>query len=527
MRNRHYSQYLMRALDGEAFPLDRELAELARLGERVAAASPAVPGLDDAARARIWEKAVSASRETAARERKAVTLPRAALAAAAVCLIALAAVFATLILRGGGQEALQRVEIATLRLDRGEVAIKDAEGVERLAVDGEALAEGEIILVAQGARTWVEFETGSLLRLAGGAEAALVEGEDGVVVEVLKGRTYHRVAEGTSYSARSGDFSVNALGTAFALDVEDGKGRVLSIHSSLQVEQAGEPGSRLDEGQALDFFAGGGGQSFDITREHLDDEWLRWNKDLDEGLGLPLGAFRLLEEREEGGETPPQRNAEPQPQPQEPQPQPVPEPPPQPTPQPPAQKSLVLSASAREGAVDFTWTLSGYGGFQGFKLCRSETNPTPSYPGDWWKYIDGADTRSVTDTSVQAGHTYYYRLAVYNQGEVLGYSNAVQVKVPGQEQKLSISLSAALEGCVVKLSWSVGGTGSYSGFKVCRSETNPNPSYPGDACAFVDAGSRSYVDDSVSSGHTYYYRVGIYKDGSILVYSNAVKVVVL
>ncbi|MDI6831033.1 MAG: hypothetical protein QME88_06820 [Actinomycetota bacterium] len=523
MRNRYYSQYLMRVLDGEDLSLDRELSELVRLGERVKRVMPVVPPLEEAARARIWESAVSGAVAPVPRERRMVTLPRAAWIAAAACLIAVAAVFALFLLRGGAPTVTGRVEVASLHIDRGEVTVRDGEGNERPAVEGKALAEGDTVIAARGARGWMEFGSGSILRLQGDTEVALVEGEEGVEVEVVRGRTYHRVAEGTRYLARSGGVSVNALGTAFMLDVEDGRGRVLSIHSAVKVVTGGEPGSSLDEGDALDFFQGGIGEPYDITREHLDDEWIRWNKALDEELGLPVGILRLLEEaaeEEKTQEEPPREPSSPQPAPPQPQPSP------QPAPQPPVQKSVTLAAAAREGAVDFTWTLTGYSGFQGFKLCRSETNPAPSYPGDWWKYIDGEGTRSVTDTSVEGGRTYYYRLAVYDRGEVLGYSNAVQVTVPGKKQELSICLSAAVEGGKAVLSWEVSGTGSYSGFKLCRSETNPAPSYPGDTCTFVDAGSRSYADTSVSSGHAYYYRVGIYRDGSILAYSNAVKVVV-
>lgn len=528
MRGKYYSQYLMRALDGEAVPLSRELEKLVSLGERVTRAVPAVPRLDEGARRRIWESAVSAAHEAEPHGKvRALYLRRVAWVAAA-CLVALAALFAALYLRGGGPAVRERVEVATLRVDRGEMAIKDVEGVERIAQDGETLAEGEAVIASEEARGWIEFEYGSLTRLLGEGEVAVVEGDDGVVVEVRRGRTYHRVAEGVPYTARCADISVTALGTAFALEVEDGKARVLSIHSSVEVE-AGEDVLRLEEGDALAFGAGADGLIYDLTLKHLDDEWFRWNKSLDEELGLPVGILRLLEEEdgyaEEGAPTQETAPQPPAPEPQ-PSPQPAPQPTPQPAPQPPAQKSLVLSASAREGAVDFTWTLSGYSGFQGFKLCRSENNPEPTYPGDWWKYIDGADTRSATDASVEGGHTYYYRLAVYNQGEVLGYSNAVKVTVPGQSQELSISLSVTVEGGKVKLSWNVSGKGSYDGFKVCRSETDTSPSYPGDAYAFVDAGSRSYTDAAVSSGHTYYYRVGIYCSDSIVAYSNAVKAVV-
>jgi hypothetical protein len=190
------------------------------------------------------------------------------------------------------------------------------------------------------------------------------------------------------------------------------------------------------------------------------------------------------------------------------------------------EKSVVLTAQAGEGIVTFTWTVSGYSGFQGFKLCRSETNTAPSYPDDWWKYVDGESARSTSDNTVQAGHTYYYRLGIYNQGAVIAYSNVVQVTIPGQPQELSISLSAAVEGGKVKLTWQVNGQGSYDGFKVCRSESVANPSYPGEGLTLVSYGQYAYADGDVASGHTYYYRVGIYKSGSILVYSNAVKVTI-
>jgi hypothetical protein len=183
-----------------------------------------------------------------------------------------------------------------------------------------------------------------------------------------------------------------------------------------------------------------------------------------------------------------------------------------------------LSAEVTGKGVEFSWNVIGYSGFQGYKLCRSETDPQPSYPGDWCKYIDGEETRYALDDSVEAGHTYYYRLAVYDHGDILGYSNAVRVTVPGQPQELSVVLSAEARDGVVELSWEVSGEGTYSGFKLCRSETDPQPSYPGDWCKFLQYGTFSYRDTEVKPGGTYYYRVGIYKDGAVVVYSNSVKV---
>ncbi len=528
MRGRYYSQYLLRALDGEELSLDAELAGLVEMGVRVRRAVPAVAPLKEGARRRIWNGAVSGGREAITLERRAIRVPRLAWATAAVTALAVAAALIAVFVFGGGPVVREPGQIASWHLERGEATVRDTQGGERAARDGEPIMEGDVIVAAPDARGIVEFASGSIMRIHGKAEIGLSTEEGGVAAEVFKGRSYHRVVDGTPYIVRWGDVTVTALGTAFTFDVEGEAGKVISVHSSVRVvvdtEDPVDWTSGLEEGDTFFYKEGEDTRIQDVTREELDNEWIRWNKHLDKELGLPVGVLMLLEEA--AGEQPPQPEPEqPAPQPT-PQPAPSPAPQPSPTPPPPAEKSVTLSGSARQGAVDFTWTLSGYSGYQGFKLCRSESNPSPAYPGDWWMYVDGANTRAATDTSVKAGHTYYYRLAVYSRGAVLGYSNAVTVAVPGEPQGLSISLSGKVEGGKIVLSWSVSGEGSYSGFKVCRSETNPNPSYPGDTCTFVDASQKSYADSGVTSGHTYYYRVGIYKDGAVIKYSNAVKLTV-
>jgi hypothetical protein len=527
LNGKYYAQYLLRALDGEDLRLDRELGELVELGGRVRAALPDIPGLDEMARRRIWNSIASEEREPAVLPRRGGILPRLAWAGAAVMALAVIAVLLVVFLSTGGPTVVQPEEIASLHLDRGVVTIRSAQGEEREAGASEVINEGDVVMAADDARGIVEFASGCILRLHGEAEIGLYAGEDGVVAEIFKGKSYHRVVDGTPYSARSGDVTVSARGTAFTFDVEARSGKVISLHSSVQVsvdsEDPSDWTSRLEEGDVFIYGEDTENQVLDLMREELDNEWLRWNRSLDEALGLPVGAFSLLDEAAVTEE--PEQPEQPQtPEEQEEEgEQPAPAPQPAPQPEPVVESSLTLSGSPRQGAVDFSWTLTGYTGFQGFKLCRSESNPAPSYPGDWWMYIDGAGTRSATDASVQAGQTYYYRLAVYNAGMVLGYSNTVQVTVPGAPQELSIALSAVVESGKIKLSWSVSGEGDYSGFKVCRSETNTSPSYPGDTCTFVDAAQRSYNDATATSGHTYYFRVGIYKDGTIIKYSNSVK----
>lgn len=534
MKGKHYSRYLLRALDGEDLRLDAELKGMVVLAGRVRSAVPAVPALAGDARARIWDGAVSRTTEPVAVKGGGLRIPRTAWLAAGGAALALAVFLVLALVLFGGGPAPQPAELARLRVLRGDVRIVSPQGDERAGRDGDVLMEGDTLVAAEAARGEVEFESGSLARLDGGTKISISREDGGIAVEVERGRTYHRVLGGSPYTARSDGVTATARGTAFTFDVGEDYRAVLALQSSLLVEVDTEslPGwsGALEEGGALLYREGGAEADVSgITRESLDDEWLRWNRSRDEGLGLPLGALALLEEEAAGEEPAPPAEEPEQPPAPAPQPAPAPAPTPAPAPSPaptpePEARSVVLSGVAREGVAEFSWTVSGYSGFQGFKLCRSQNSAAPSYPDDWWKYIDGENARYATDGTVAAGQTYYYRLAVYDQGSVLGYSNAVRLTVPGQAEGLSITLSASVAGGRVELNWSVSGSGSYSGFKVCRSETNAAPSYPDDNCTYVDASQRSFQDSSVVPGHTYYYRVGIYRDGAIVKYSNAVKV---
>ena len=542
-RKKDSSEILLRALDGEDVQLDLELTELVQLGNRVRAAAPDLPHLEEDARRRIWDQTVSGRSPAEVQVKPTRRIPRLAWGVAAGLALALIAALVLIFVNVGESPVPEPAEIAELRIHQGEMTVMSSSGEERSAEDGEGLMEGDTVIASKDSRGVVEFEEGCILRLDGEAEVSLSSQDGELVADLIKGKSYHRVVDGTSYVVRSGGIKVTAKGTAFTFDVEEYTGKVISLHDSVKVDVTQDSvqswSSSLEEGKIFLYREGEEeAHVAEISREELDNEWLLWNKSLDEELGLPLGALSMLDEDIAVGEPQEQPQEQPQP-PAEEQPAPPappgeqppdagPTPAPEPTPPapPPVQNSVTLSASAAEGRVDFSWSLTGYSGFQGYKLCRSETNPDPTYPNDWWKYIDREATRSATDTSVKAGKTYYYRLAVYDQGNVLGYSNSVQVTVPGQPAELSISLNAVVDGGKVVLSWVVSGEGDYSGFKVCRSETNSKPSYPAEGLAYVAYGQNGYTDGSVLPGKTYYYRVGIYKDGSILKYSNSVQVTV-
>lgn len=192
---------------------------------------------------------------------------------------------------------------------------------------------------------------------------------------------------------------------------------------------------------------------------------------------------------------------------------------------------LVASLNS-ENKVELSWDVSGEAP-NGFKLAKSDKNSNPTYPvmsGDSYKYFSSSTTRSYTDTAISAGKTYYYRVCFYNGDGTCGtYSNTASITIPvGTSEPGEIKLAASINsGNKVELVWSVVGSAS-KGFKLAKSDTNTNPTYPvmeGDSYEyFSDNAKRSYTDDEVELGKTYYYRVCFYEGGSCGIYSNAVAV---
>lgn len=79
--------------------------------------------------------------------------------------------------------------------------------------------------------------------------------------------------------------------------------------------------------------------------------------------------------------------------------------------------------------------------------------------------------------------------------------------VDDSNAELQLTVSRSPDG--VLLSWNERFSDTFAGYKVVRSETETNPSYPKDgALAFLPGRiSTTYKDASVAVGKTYYYRV--------------------
>lgn len=122
--------------------------------------------------------------------------------------------------------------------------------------------------------------------------------------------------------------------------------------------------------------------------------------------------------------------------------------------------------------------------------------------------IKGKSTVTYKDTSVSTGKKYYYKVEVINQvNGTKGYSGDSKVVSGSTLAKTSITSVKAVNSKSIKIGWKkVSGA---SGYQIYRSSSK-NGSYK-KVATVSGSSTKSYTDQSVSAGKTYYYKVRAYK----------------
>ncbi len=86
-----------------------------------------------------------------------------------------------------------------------------------------------------------------------------------------------------------------------------------------------------------------------------------------------------------------------------------------------------LTAKKIDGGIKLSW--SKYENTaDSLKILRSTSNQNPKYPDEAYKSINDLTTTDFVDTSVNDGTKYYYRLAAYQDDQVVEYSDVVNIK---------------------------------------------------------------------------------------------------
>lgn len=394
------------------------------------------------------------------------------------------------------------------------------------------LREGSYLRTPAEVRAEVAFGGETLFRLDGGSEAGLSEvGEEAVAVELRAGEGYFRVEEGIAFRVYGGGLEAEALGTVFDFDIGGERPELLALQDGVEVRTY-PPGEedeavRLDEGRMLvpppepgeEGLEGGAG---DIPPERLLEEWLAWNRNIDELRGWDVGVLsraepgepavpeisRLEAPEEQGDDEGEDGGGEDEPD----------------------KPEVSLQASLEENGAALSWELK-QGSAGEFIVLRAEGRE-PVFPRDVLARLT-PDTFKFLDRQVREGGAYTYRVAVEHDDQTV-YSNSVIVRVPARPPTIQLSARLVDGGLgipVVELSWRAEGGMDPQLFSLVRGEMNRYPAYPPGSdmveYRFNPAGPEYvFYDEAVYTGYTYNYRVYAVRDGRVLVESNAVSIYV-
>lgn len=188
-----------------------------------------------------------------------------------------------------------------------------------------------------------------------------------------------------------------------------------------------------------------------------------------------------------------------------------------------------LTAEAQSDGVHFAWTIDGSLP-SGFKIVGS-SQADPTYPeANYKQYISSSNSEYVWKGL--PNKDLHFRVGAYGDGGCYAYSNDVVVTpVDGGDDSTmptatNVLATVDLEG--VHLSWDKNNESDFKYYKVVRSETNSEPTYPADG--YIKAASRdqiTYLDIEVNSttSGTYYYSVCTVNSYGQVTRSNVIKVV--
>ncbi len=188
-------------------------------------------------------------------------------------------------------------------------------------------------------------------------------------------------------------------------------------------------------------------------------------------------------------------------------------------------ESLALTTSNQSDGIKLYWNEYTSNDIDGYKIMRSTSDSSPTYPDEYYKYISGYTNTVYTDSNTSQNQGYYYRVGAYKDGSVLSYSNTVYIISDHDNNAEEITLEATNVNGGIDLDWSQYDDSSVSGYKILRSTSNSNPTYDGTYYKYLsNYTSTGYVDTNTSSGTRYFYRIGVYRNGEVISYSNTVEI---
>jgi hypothetical protein len=180
-----------------------------------------------------------------------------------------------------------------------------------------------------------------------------------------------------------------------------------------------------------------------------------------------------------------------------------------------APTNLTLSAVTGQTA-SITWA-DNSSDETGFTIERSSVNGNSGFEPIHQTALNAI---TYTDNTVTARTVYYYRIRLDGSAAV-AYSNVIRIETPAAIAISPANVTAtALTSASVKIDWQYAGTG-ITGFVIERS---PDDKKHFSAVGSVSDAIRTYTDQQLVAGRTYYYRLFAVNGEDVSDYSNTINI---
>ncbi|MCX6744222.1 MAG: FecR family protein [Candidatus Parcubacteria bacterium] len=390
------------------------------------------------------------------------------------------------------EEDLNNVEIIDTKIIGGEISLLQgdvmvdiaAKGYEK-SIDKAVLHQGDKIKTGENSLAVLGLDDGTKIRLGANTEIVLDKlDEDNVLINLLKGRIYNNITTVGQYQVLVLKAKITALGTKFEIIVNDKTEylAVLVMENKVNLDIMDNEdilmSSRLDTNEkALIDFKAAKKDMFKIDtfdQQVLAKEaWYKWNFDQDNGV------VEVLPEQEPDFEV--------------------------------ISDSLILKSEQKIASIKLSWSPYTLDNFSLYKLVRSEQHSDLKFPDDEViKSSANKDLATFTDETVSKGKQYYYRVCVVKTSAKVACGNVVDILVAEQDSTPPAipQLQAIISVSGVSLTWTANIEEDFKEYRILKSITDPNPSFPTAGYLIKKLQSNeSYLDKEVnitSPGYVYY-----------------------
>ena len=189
----------------------------------------------------------------------------------------------------------------------------------------------------------------------------------------------------------------------------------------------------------------------------------------------------------------------------------------------PLQVSLSPPQDQQENSLTLSWSQSPAYDFSSYKLYRS-LSPGVSSGSQLVVQLMERTSTTYQDTGLTSNTTYYYRVYVVDTGEKATGSNEVSGKTSENlpPQPVALAQPVVVDSATLRLSWSENGDEDFATYRLFRSNSSPVDTTVAPIYIINLRGTTEYLDQRLSMGQQYFYRVFVYDEKGLAAGSNEV-----